>query len=188
MYARNARQYSEYINIGDENLIEQRGVYAVPVAPGGVLSDYVPFYFGGRSPMLLNIKTGYRGVQQRNQRDIIYLCTHIDIVTQVCPDYCFTDGHAKDRLTAFFNNLEDLDKVDWTVVDLPFWTSSEEYPDRMRRKQAEFLVKTYVPLSCLSGIIVLNKAAKDRAEEMMRVAGVSLPIYIDTNRKYYYND
>ena len=54
MYAPNVRRYPEYINIGDESLIEQRGEFQVPIAPGGVLSDYVPFYFGGHSPMLLN--------------------------------------------------------------------------------------------------------------------------------------
>ena len=188
MYAPNVKCYPDYINIGDESLIEQRGEFNVPIAPSGVLADYVPFYFGGRSPMLLNIKTGYRGVKQRNQQDIVYVCTHIDRVATACQDFCFTDGHAKDRLTAYFNNLSDLDRVDWGVVEKSFWQSTEDDPDRMRRKQAEFLIKTYVPLNCLSGIIVLDEISKGKAEEMMRDAGVSLPIHIDTKRKYYYND
>ena len=188
MFAPNVRRYPDYINIGDESLIEQRGIYNVPIAPGGVLSDYVPFYFGGRSPMLLNIKTGYRGVKQRNQQDIVYVCTHIDRVATACPDICFTDGHAKDRLTAFFNNLSDLDRVDWDVVEKSFWQSTEDDPDRMRRKQAEFLVKNYVPLNCLSGIIVFDTTSHGKVAEMMRESGIILPIHIDTKRKYYYND
>lgn len=186
MYAPNARRYPDYINIGDESLIEQRGEFHVPIAPGGVLTDYVPFYFGGHSPMLLNIKTGYRGITQRDQREIVYLCTHINTVTQACPEYCFTDGHAKDRLTAYFNNLADLDKVDWKAVDLTYWTSTEEGPDNMRRKQAEFLVKTYVPLSCLLGIIVLDDSAAQVVNTIMKETGTSLPVYIDNKRKYYY--
>ena len=188
MYAPNVKMYPEYINIGDVSLIEQRGVFYVPVPPGGVLADYVPFYFGGHSPMLLNIKTGHRGVQRREQRDIVFLCTHIDIVTKACSEFCFTDGHAKDRMTAFFNNLVDLDKVDWTVVEEQYWYSAEDKPDRMRRKQAEFLVKTHVPISCLSGIIVLDEAAKQKVEQAMDEAGINLPIFVDTKRKYYYND
>lgn len=56
-----------YTNIGDEALIAQRREFTVPIEPGGTLSDYVPFYFGGHSPMLLNIKTGFRGITKRNQ-------------------------------------------------------------------------------------------------------------------------
>jgi hypothetical protein len=49
----------DYINIGDSDLISKRHDYPVGVnPPGGALGDYVPFYFGRLSPMLLNIKTG----------------------------------------------------------------------------------------------------------------------------------
>ncbi len=186
MYAPNVRKYPEYVNIRDESLIEQRNVFTIPIAPGGVLADYVPFYFGGRSPMLLNIKTGYRGIKQRDQREIVYVCTHIETVAQSCPEYCFTDGHAKDRLTAYFNNLADLDKVDWRAVDLTYWSSTEDEPDNMRRKQAEFLVKTHVPLSCFSGIIVLDDSAAEIVNTIMKETGTSLPVYVDNKRKYYY--
>lgn len=188
LYAPNARRYPEYINIGDETLIEQRGVFTLPVAPGGVLGDYVPFYFGGCSPMLLNIKTGHRGIKQRDQREIVYLCSHIDMIAQACPEYCFTDGHAKDRLTAFYNQLSDLDKIDWRAVDLKYWASTEDEPDNMRRKQAEFLVKTHVPLSCLSGIIVLDDIAAEAVNIIREETGCELPVHIDYKRKYYYND
>lgn len=188
MYAPNVRKYPEYINIGDETLIEQRREFQVPIAPGGVLADYVPFYFGGHSPMLLNIKTGHRGIRLREQREIVFVCTHIDIVTQACPEFCFTDGHAKDRLTSYFNNLVDLGKLDWRAVELTYWTSTEEEPDNMRRKQAEFLVKSHVPLSCLSGIIVLDDIAAQAVDTIMKETGTSMPVHIDYKRKYYYND
>lgn len=188
MYAPNVRRYPEYINIGDESLIEQRGEFQVPIAPGGVLSDYVPFYFGGHSPMLLNIKTGHRGIRQREQREIVYVCTHIETVVQACPEFCFTDGHAKDRLTAYYNILADLDKVDWRAVDLTYWVSTEDEPDNMRRKQAEFLVKKHVPISCFSGIIVLDDRAAEAVSTIMTETGCQLPVYVDSKRKYYYND
>lgn len=186
LFAPNAKWYPEYVNIGDESLIEQRGVFTVPIAPWGVLSDYVPFYFGGCSPMLLNIKTGYRGIRKREQREIVYMCTHIDRVVQVCPDFCFTEGHAKNRMTAFYNQVSDLDKVDWGAVEQKFWANTEEDPDKMRRKQAEFLVKTYVPLSCLSGIIVLDDIAAQAVDTIKKEIGCILPVHIDNNRKYYY--
>lgn len=61
----------DYINIGDRVLINQRDDYPVNLEGFGNLGDYVPFYFGPLSPMLLNIKTGYRGITMRPQEDIV---------------------------------------------------------------------------------------------------------------------
>lgn len=47
-----------FVGIGNEELIQRRTYRAVPMAPGGTLSDYVPFYFTPFSPMLYNIKPG----------------------------------------------------------------------------------------------------------------------------------
>ena len=55
---------SNYVNIGDTNLINQRMDYPINLEGYGNLGDYGPFYFGPLSPMLLNIKTGYRGIKQ----------------------------------------------------------------------------------------------------------------------------
>ena len=188
MYAPNAKFDPEYVNIGDEVLIAQRGEFNVPIEPGGVLSDYVPFYFGGCSPMLLNIKTGYRGIQKRSQSEIIYLCTHIETIVKDCPEWCFTDGHAKDKLTTYYNQVDGLSQIDWDIVTSKYWGSTPDDPDKMRRKQAEFLVRTYVPTVCLSGVIVHDDAAGDKSNEIMNRVGIILPIYIDNNHNYYYND
>lgn len=188
IYAPNARHNPAYLNIGDEELIAKRGEFALPIAPGGVLSDYIPFYFGGCSPMLLNIKTGYRGVKQRDQREIVYICSHIDVIISVCHEWCFTDGHAKDRLTTYYNQIEDLDQVDWSTVEDKYWKSTEEDPDRMRRKQAEFLVKNHVPVRCFSGIVVHDEVAAKRVKDIEEKVGVNLKVYVDKNHKYYYND
>ena len=188
MYAPNVRFDSTYVNIGDEVLIAQRGEFEIPIAPGGVLSDYVPFYFGGCSPMLLNIKTGYRGVKQRSQSEIVYLVTHIETVVEACPEWCFTDGHAKDRLTTYYNKTAELDQIDWFAVEDKYWKSTEDDPDKMRRKQAEFLVKGYVPTGCFSGVIVHDETVASQVEIIEDKAGVSLPIFVDRKHKYYYND
>lgn len=138
--------------------------------------------------MLLNIKTGYRGIRQRSQSEIIYLCTHIEAVIKACPEWCFTDGHAKDKLTTYYNQVDGLALIDWDTVTSKYWSSTPEDPDRMRRKQAEFLVKTYVPSACLSGLIVHDTAVSDKANEIMNRVGITLPIHIDRNHNYYYND
>ena len=177
-----------YKNIGDEALIAQRGEFTVPIGSGGTLSDYVPFYFGGHSPMLLNIKTGYRGITKRDQSEIVFLCTHIKDVVDNGLEFCFTDGHAKDRLTTYYNNVSDLTLIDWKLVESSYWADTEDNPDRMRKKQAEFLVKNHVPISCIAGIIVHDETAAVKVMEIMDRVGVKLPVYVDKTHKYYYND
>jgi hypothetical protein len=70
MYCRNSGHIiPNFVNIGDTTLIKQRETFIVPVnPPNGNLGDYILFYFAGHSPMLLNIKTGARGIQKREQK------------------------------------------------------------------------------------------------------------------------
>src|SRR5690606_1464060 len=63
----------DFVPIGSPDLIGKRARRMVPIPPGGALSDYIPFYFTPKSPMLLNIKTGYNGITQRPNRDIAIL-------------------------------------------------------------------------------------------------------------------
>src|SRR5688572_23101680 len=70
-HCRSTMQGKNYVQIGNEELIEKRVTRAVPCGPKGVLSDYVPFYFTPYSPMLYNIKTGFNGVKQRRNEDIV---------------------------------------------------------------------------------------------------------------------
>ena len=48
---------TSWTSIGNPELIDKRARHPVPVPPGGVLNDYVPFYFTPFSPMLRNIST-----------------------------------------------------------------------------------------------------------------------------------
>src|SRR3954470_12772585 len=61
-----AMQDPNFVEIGNPDLIGKREHWAVPVPPGGRLSDYVPFYFTPYSPMLYNIKTGWNGIPKRS--------------------------------------------------------------------------------------------------------------------------
>src|SRR5881392_1033159 len=72
LHCRNSNQTdSHFVTIGNPDLIDKRSRHPVKVPPGGTLSDYVPFYFTPLSPMLLNIKSGYNGIRQRSNDEII---------------------------------------------------------------------------------------------------------------------
>ena len=69
-----------FVAIGSPDLIDKRTRRVVPRAPGGVLSDYIPFYFTPKSPMLFNIKSGYSGITKWPNEDIAILvssCRHM---------------------------------------------------------------------------------------------------------------
>jgi hypothetical protein len=176
---------SGYLSIGDSDLIIKRNDYPVKInPPGGMLGDYVPFYFGPLSPMLYNIKTGFGGIKKQSQSDIIYvLCKAQDIVRE-CKEWCFTDGHAKKAISGFYNNLKDIDEVDWNIVKEKYWNNTEEDFDRMRRKQAEFLVKDKVPVNCISGIAVYDEKKRILLEEMVKKLDLNIPVKIIT--QFYY--
>ncbi|RYX99709.1 DUF4433 domain-containing protein [bacterium] len=176
---------SNYINIGDTELIVKRNTYNVKVnPPNGLLGDYVPFYFGPLSPMLLKIKDGNGGIMKRPQKDIIYIVCKLDDIIDYCPHWCFTDGHAKTAITEFYNNIAHLDQVDWNIVRERYWRNTDDDFDRMRKKQAEFLVKSHVPVNCIKGIVTYNEAAKNAVQEI--VTKLNLSIKVITNYDYYY--
>ena len=47
-----------YRTIHRDDVQGKRRTVVIPCGPGGTAHDYVPFYFGYRSPMLLQLKTG----------------------------------------------------------------------------------------------------------------------------------
>ena len=176
-----------YVNIGDATLIKQRETFTVRITPpNGNLGDYIPFYFAGHSPMLLNIKNGSRGIKQLPQKDLVYVVCRISGIIEHCPEWCFTDGHAKNHLTRFYNHTDDLITLDWDVISMQYWHDTEDDYDRMRRKQAEFLVKGHVPANCICGLIVLTPEQEERANAIQQQIGTNIPIYVDNKRRYFY--
>ena len=51
------------------------------------------------------------------------------------------------RFTDFFDDLKDLDKIDWDLMQSRYWNDTNDDPDRKRRRQAEFLVHEFFPWS-----------------------------------------
>lgn len=68
------------LGIAHQHIKQRRAGREVPVAAGGTLADYVPFYFAPRSPMLYAIHkhqvTGYN----EGQHDILHLVVTIQRV------------------------------------------------------------------------------------------------------------
>ena len=65
----------------------------IPCGPGGVIHDYVPFYFGPLSPMMLNLKTGRVAGYTEGQEPLVYLGTMAQSIAESESGFVFSDGH-----------------------------------------------------------------------------------------------
>ena len=181
-----AVQDPDFVPIGNPSIIDKRTHKPVGVnPPGGVLGEYIPFYFSGHSPMLLNIATGHV-VDRVPQKDIVFIvCDAIEIINAGIP-YCFTDGNAANRTSTFYNNLYGLQELDWNTIQAKMWANTDDDFDRVRKKMAEFLVMGHIPVNLVRMILVRNTVAKQRVEAMVGNALPNCQIVVDTNNKFYY--
>jgi len=144
-----------------------RRVTAVPCGPSGTVHDYVAFYFGVLSPMLLQLKTGQVPGYGEGQEPLIYLICSVQAVVAAGLPFVLTDGHSLARWTQFFEEVARLDQVDWDVVGRRYWADTIDDPDRQRRKQAEFLVHRFLPWGLLTEIGVRSDAMKAEVEAIL---------------------
>lgn len=142
LYFRNApEQDPHYVNIGNTDLINRRARRRVPIPPSGTLSEYVPFYFTPFSIMMYNIKTGYGGITRRENRDIVIFVSSIHRLRKLGLPFVFTNQHAYPLDTDFYNFVEDLDKIDWALLQSRNFKADDADPGKQQRYQAEALVR-----------------------------------------------
>ena len=178
------RQSFESINIAHNDLKDRRMFTPVPIYEGKTLGDFVPFYFTNRSPMLYSIHTGYIEGYTGTQDEIIYLVTTIRNLLKIERGWCFTDGHAVEILSKFYNDTKKLNKIDYDVINDWSWHNRDEDPDRKRRKQAEFLIETSVPLNAFTEIGVMNDRIKQKVEKILIRFKKRISVSLQ-NRWYY---
>lgn len=172
-----------YVSIGDSSLINTRNEKGIEIN-GKCLGDYIPFYFGYRSPMLYVIQKGYNGVEIQNGSNIIYCVSSIQKVLDSKIPFLYTDGHATNNFTKFYEpkDIANItEQLDFEAINATFWRKENDL-DFKRRKEAEFLLENDLPLDCILGYAVLNDIAKNKL----------IGIGIDSNKvgirkKYYYD-
>ena len=165
----------------DENYVSIEDVQVIQVRKdrkfqGYQLSDFMPFYFGPRSPMLYVIQHGYNGVRKVKPEDIVYCVVRIEDIIKNDIDCIFTDGHALSSLTNYYykSSLANLNNiVNYDDVYSTFW-NIEDDPDLKRRKEAELLINEDLPAQYIRGIVVYN----DKAKEYLINLGVAAELIV----------
>lgn len=175
---------TNYTNIAYENIQDRRARIRVPCGAGGLLHDYVPFYFAPRSPMLYTISRGNVENYTQGQAALIHLVSDVEDIDARGLEFVFTDGHAVMTFTDFFDDLNYLGTIDWDVMESRYWNDTNEDNDRKRRRQAEFLVRYFFPWQLITEIGVMNSTIKTQAENILQNF-THKPSVIVRNNWYY---
>lgn len=184
-----------YQNIAHAGAQGVRSSRSVPDPPGGVVHDFVPFYFAPRSPMLYALNGGKVEGCNLRQEDVAHLETTIDRVTAGGNDFVFYDRNATLAFSQSYIDLDRLDAVAWDLLTEPpqldgfckYWQnkrSDPRYVDRMERRQAEFLVKNIVDLAKFIRVGVVDEKGASTVRAILTQHGINLPV--EVKRDWYF--
>lgn len=179
----------DYQNIAHQGAQGTRAGRAVPNPPGGVVHDYVPFYFAPRSPMLGAIETGRVANCPWRQGDIVHLETTVERVVAGNVPFVFYDRNATLAFAQAYSDLARLDAVAWDLLTEPptldgfckYWQNRltvQRHADRMERRQAEFLVRDRVPLERFVRIGVMDENRAVDVRTILAAASVNSPVAV----------
>jgi len=168
------------------NEIKRRRLHELEVEcyKGTMVGEYVPFYFCPRSVMLYILHKGnHQSINyHEGQGSILHLQADLRIAVEWADEHnikwAFSDRNAGIRFANFYNNLANLDKIDWQAV----MAKDFRNPLIKEGKQAEFLMYESFPLELVEKIGVCNIRIRD--EVMQQLGGVSLPVEIEAD--WYY--
>ena len=116
--------------------------YEVKCHSGTMVGEYTPFYFCPRSVMLYILYRGnhpdinYHG----GQTPMLHLQADLKAVVKWANNnsirWAFSDRNAGEQIAIFYNDLENLDKINWSAVE------NTDFRDMLVKegKQAEFLI------------------------------------------------
>ncbi|MFO7860368.1 MAG: DarT ssDNA thymidine ADP-ribosyltransferase family protein [Desulfosalsimonas sp.] len=65
------------------------------------------------------------------QEPLIYAVSTVEEIIQAGLDFVFSDGHGIAAYTEWFDDINDLEKIDWDMVYATYWADTVEDMDRM---------------------------------------------------------
>jgi hypothetical protein len=122
----------------------------------------------------------YRG----GQRPIVHLEADLHAVIESAEAngkrWSFSSGNAGTRYTPFFDDLGDLNVLDWTAIAAADWRD----PFVKERKQAEFLVEESFPWGLIERIGVIDNDTAQRVAAALELADHRPAVVVARN--WYY--
>ena len=171
-----------HTNIGYDH-IKQRRLSEIQIGccPGQpFVGAFVPFYYCPRSVMLFTINRGNTGLAVGCQTTIIHLVFRVATLAGLGHDWAISDGNAGAYHALFYNELGKLSELDWAAIRATSWKGLTH------QKQAEFLVKDFVPWSAVEMIGCHDEAAASAVRDVLAHGNASHIPRIEVKRSWYY--
>jgi hypothetical protein len=134
--------------------------------------------------MLYSIHGGHIAQYQEGQRPVVHLASSAEAIMAAGLAFTFTEGHAELAYSTFYEDLSDLDRVDWPVMKSKWWNDTNEDMDRKRRRQAEFLVHDFLPWELVTRIGVIDNGLAEQVNEILEGAMHRPAVVVE--RSWYY--
>ena len=176
-----ATRCPNWVSIGNPELTSKRATHPVPIAPGGCLNDYVPFYFTPFSVMMRNIHTGWGGIPKRRNEDIVILVSSLHHVQKLGLKFVFTDMHAYYQWATYHDDIRELSQVDWELLQRRDFKRDPDDPAKFERYQAEALIHQHCPIDGLLGMVCYTQELSDNLGLLAQQRGLSLKAHARPN-------
>jgi hypothetical protein len=191
-----------------QEIVDRRGTSEFSMPCGGVVNDYVPFYFSPITAFSFTIYKGnvalrspdgtYLGVAQQSDR--AFLVAKADkLIGSGLP--CYFSNIALNTLSSEIKlgSSEDAieDIVKWSLFDespkvahIPeigyegvcsYFHNRDtpvEHQNRRKERMAEFLVRQSVPMDLIECIVVHNTDIEAAVKEMVESSRYDIPVYV----------
>ncbi|MFZ2528184.1 MAG: DUF4433 domain-containing protein [Rhodococcus sp. (in: high G+C Gram-positive bacteria)] len=156
---------------GEPAIKSRRREQRVKADPGGVVADYVPFYYAPRSPMMYRLHRGGVPTFTGNTHDLVYLVTSIEHLIYHGHRLVFTDRNAAAKFAVHSNRVTDLDDlVDWDLMTADDWSNTDDDPDRKSRRMAECLAYEGVIWDAITQVTAFDEQRASRVEAILSSA------------------
>lgn len=169
------------VEVGNQGIKGDRALRAVPIAPGGVVAGYAPFYYAARSPMLSSIYHGRVPTYQDGIDRLVYLVSTVEKVRSLGGVVLMTDRNAVLEFAEFWSldsGEPAADFVDWPLMREKYWANTAEDPQRRERRMAECLVHEMVPFEAFSEVVVKSSDVAEEARAVLAGNGAAIPVIV----------
>lgn len=168
--------------IGYQHIKDRRTRRRVPVGPGGVLADYVPFYFCPRSVMLYVISRGRVEGHEGRDVPVIHLVANVAPMLLLPGEWAFTNRHAEPVEAEYYADLGGFERIRWDIIESNSWGGD----DRRPFKQAEFLIHEFCPWELIDRIGVWGPEQAAAVEKVLQ--GAKHRPIVEVQRDWYYTE
>lgn len=165
-----------FVEIGRPEIISRRANREVDCAPGGKLSDYIPFYFTPRTPMLYNIKTGWKGLTKRPMNEIVVLVACLNDLIDTEYALVIADRNASLEFVHFQSGLTGLSTLPWALWQASDFTTDQSRPDKIDRYHAEALVHQHLLPEHLKAVGCYTQVRSAEIAELVAKRNLELPV------------